>query len=220
MSVGKYRDPVTGEWKKVGGGSAGSIPSKLPNPYPLTINGEAYDGSSEKTVDINEIHYVVGNGTTAGVWTGTCEKITEYYDGLTVAYKLNVAGVSGGSSLNINNLGAVKVYRNASTEVTTTYAVGSVLLLTYSDGKWLVADYDANTKTSAGTSNKVDTKLFLAGATSQNSSGVTTYSNVNCYIGTDNRLYSDGEVVPNAAEIDAQIDAKLATIVAAEGVAF
>lgn len=54
MSVGKYRDPVTGEWKKVGG-SAGSIPSKLPNPYPLTINGEAYDGSKKLEVNTKEL---------------------------------------------------------------------------------------------------------------------------------------------------------------------
>lgn len=54
MSVGKYRDPVTGEWKKVGG-SAGSIPSKLPNPYPLTINGTQYDGSKKLEVNTKEL---------------------------------------------------------------------------------------------------------------------------------------------------------------------
>jgi hypothetical protein len=158
------------------------------------------------------IHYIVGNSTTAGTWTGTCSDITEYYDGLAILYKLNVAGVSGGSTLNINNLGAKPVYRNASTAVTTTYAVGSVLLLTYSDGAWLIADYDANTKTSAGSSNKTGTKMYLVAATSQNSSGVTTYSNTNCYIGTNNRLYSGGAVVPNTTEIEALIDTKLGVI--------
>lgn len=183
----------------------------LPNPNPLTINGTTYDGSEAVSVG-NTIHYIVGDSTTAGTWTGTCAEITKYYDGLVILYKLNVAGISGGSTLNINNLGTKPVYRNATTAVTATYAVGSVLLLTYSGGAWLIADYDANTKTSAASSNKTGTKMYLVAATSQNSSGVTTYSNTNCYIGTDNRLYSGGAVVPNTDEIKALIDEKLGVI--------
>ena len=34
------------------GGSTGEIPSKLPNPYPLIINGQSYDG--QETVDFTE----------------------------------------------------------------------------------------------------------------------------------------------------------------------
>jgi len=51
MSVLKYKDPVTGEWKKVGAGDV-KIPSALPNPNKLTINGTEYDGSKEVDVDI------------------------------------------------------------------------------------------------------------------------------------------------------------------------
>lgn len=161
------------------------------------------------------VFYIEGNSTTAGTWTGTCDDITEYYDGLMIHYKLNVAGVSGGSTLNINGLGAVAVKRNATTAVTTTYAVGSVLNLTYTTTNgtpyWVIADYDANTKTSAGTSNKTAAKMFLVGATSQNSSGVTTYSNKNCYIGTDDCLYSNGEKVNTLTEdeINSLIDTKI-----------
>ncbi|MBE6871449.1 MAG: SGNH/GDSL hydrolase family protein [Ruminococcaceae bacterium] len=193
---------------------AEDIPTSLPNPNALTINGTAYDGSKavDMTTSVNamidakakkgeSIYYIVGNGDTAGVWTGTCEDITEYYDGLTILFKLNVAGVSGGSTLNINGLGACAVKRNASTAVTTTYPAGSIVMLTYSGGVWLTADYDANTKTSAGTSNKVGTKMFLVGGTSQNSSGVTTYTNTNCYIGTDNCLYSNGKKVAEEEDI-------------------
>jgi hypothetical protein len=53
-------------------------------------------------------------------------------------------------------------------------------------------DYKASTYASTGT------KLYLVGATSQSSAtttGVQTYSNVNCYIGTDNCLYSNGSKV-------------------------
>lgn len=117
-------------------------------------------------IDDQRIPYIAGDSTTAGVWTGSCEDITEYREGLTVLYKTNIAGVSDGTTLNINGLGAAPVCRNASTAVTTIYPVGSVLLLTYSGGAWLTADYDANTKNTAGTSNKVDTKVYLVGATS------------------------------------------------------
>ena len=54
--------------------------------------------------------------------------------------------------------------------------------------------------------------MYIIGATTQSTSGQTTYSNSNCYIGTDNRLYSGGVVVPNIAEIEAIIDAKLGVI--------
>lgn len=52
------------------------------------------------------IPYIVGDSTTAGTWTGTCEDITEYYEGLTVLYKVNIEGAST-TTLNINDLGAV-----------------------------------------------------------------------------------------------------------------
>lgn len=189
----------------------------------VTVMFEDFDEKVNGLIDANVenrklakkaqgIFYIVGDSTTAGVWTGTSQEITEYFDGLTVAYKTNIAGVSGGSTLNINGLGAIPVKRNAETAVTTTYPAGSVILLTYSEGSWLTADYDANTKNTTGTSNKAATKLFLTGATSQTSSGTTTYSNENCYIGTNNRLYSAGEVVPNVEEITALIAQQLGVI--------
>jgi len=51
-----------------------------------------------------------------------------------------------------------------------------------------------DTKNTAGSTNKVDTKLFLVGATSQ-AANPQTYSNVNVYVGTDNCLYSNGTKV-------------------------
>lgn len=100
-------------------------------------------------VNKKTIKYIEGNGTTAGAWTGTCEDITEYYDGLTIAYRTNIAGVSGGTTLNINGLGAVAVRRNTSA-VTTHYPVNTVILLTYTTisgtGYWVCADYDGDTK--------------------------------------------------------------------------
>lgn len=147
----------------------------------------------------NGIFYIDGGGTTnttnkVATWTGSHSDITEYYNGLTIAFKVGTAG-STTTTLNINNLGAVTVVRNATTGISTACPVNGVLLLTYtvdSNGTayWKTADYDTNTKNTAGTSNKANTKLFLIGGASQSSSGVTTYSNQNVYIGTDNGLYA------------------------------
>ena len=157
--------------------------------------GDPGDGGGGGGSSSGGIIYIEGDSTEAGVWTGTHANITRYYNGLIIAYKTNIAGVSGGTTLNINGLGAAPVYRNVSTAVTTNYGAGSVLILTYSGGAWLIADYDANTKNSAGTSNKTGSKMYLVGATSQTSSGTTTYTNTNAYIGTDNCLYSGGKKV-------------------------
>ena len=100
------------------------------------------------THTLGTVHYIVGTGTTAGTWLGTDSSITEYYDGLTIAYKLNVAGAST-TTLNINGLGAKTVYNGGTTKLTNLYAVNSVVLLVYtttsSTGCWQVADYDTNT---------------------------------------------------------------------------
>lgn len=166
----------------------------------LIAGGDTWIGASTESGG-NGIPYIVGDSTTAGVWTGTYEGITEYYEGLTVLYKLNVAGVSGGSTLNINGLGAVSVKRNASTTVTTTYPVGSVVMLTYSGGAWLTADYDVDGRNTAGTGALSNTKLFVVGSRSQNANGVKTNTNSGVYIGTDNELYSNGKKVAHADEI-------------------
>jgi hypothetical protein len=117
------------------------------------------------------IFYIEGTGDTAGTWLGSHSDITEYYAGLILAYKIGVAGLSSGTTLNINNLGAVTVVKNATSAISTNFAVNSVIFLVYtidSSGTayWKAHDYDSNTKTTTGTSNKASTKLFLTGATS------------------------------------------------------
>lgn len=162
-----------------------------------TISKVEIGGTNYDLVASNGVYYIEGTGSTAGTWLGSHPDITAYYPGLMVLYKIPVAGAST-TKLNINSLGAVTVVRNVTTAISTSYAVNALVLLTYTlDGTtayWKVADYDSNTKNSAGSSNKVGTKIYLIGGTSQASS-VTTYSNVNCYIGTDNCLYSNGSKV-------------------------
>ena len=183
-----------------------SIPSEYVTETELNAKGYATVNQMNNKADkVTGVFYIEGNSTTDGVWTGNHEDITEYYSGLMINYKTNVAGVSGGSTLNINNLGAVQVVRNVSTAVTTTYAVGCIINLTYTvdngTAYWKVADYDVNTKNTTGTSNKTGSKMYIVGATSQTSSGTTTYTNTNCYIGTDNKLYSGGNKVIDSSDM-------------------
>ena len=172
--------------------------------------GELSDTKADKT---QGVFYIEGDSSSTtdttnkvATWIGAHDEITEYFSGLTILYKVVTAG-STTTTLNINNFGAVAVVRNATTGISTACPVNGVLLLTYtvdSDGTayWKTADYDANTKNTAGTSNKAGTKLFLVGGASQSSSGVTTYSNSNVYINTSNQLYSaqgfSGNLIGNA----------------------
>lgn len=158
----------------------------------------AYDLANTKANKQDSLYYIEGTGDTAGTWLGSHDDITEYYAGLTIAYKVGIAGVSGGTTLNINSLGAVAVIRNTSSAVTTHYGVSVVIILTYTVDStgiayWKVADYDSDTK--ARSSDKASTKMYIIGAQNQSSSGQTTYSNSKCYIGTDNCLYSNGSKV-------------------------
>jgi hypothetical protein len=112
----------------------------------------AYATASQgERADKNTIHYIQGNTTgTNGTWTGTDTSITEYYDGLVVAFKIGITGGSSSTTLNINSLGAKTVRRNTS-NLTTQLPVNTVVLLTYTTisntGYWVWADYyyDSNT---------------------------------------------------------------------------
>jgi hypothetical protein len=110
------------------------------------------DGKADKT---EGAFFVEGAGTTdstakTSTWTGTSDRITEYYDGLTIRYKIGVVGQST-VTLNINDLGAKTVYRFNTTKLTTHFPVGSIIHLIYhsdlNDGCWVTNDYDANTNT-------------------------------------------------------------------------
>ena len=113
------------------------------------------DSTNYDIIAKNGAYYVEGAGTTdatakTSAWTGTSEYITSYYDGLTIKYKIGVAGQTT-TTLNINNLGAKRVYRFSTTTLTTHFPVGSIITLTYhtdlNDGCWMCNDYDANSDT-------------------------------------------------------------------------
>lgn len=98
--------------------------------------------------DIPKFYYIEGSGTTDSTaktsnWTGSHSLITEYIPGLTIAYKIGVAGQTT-TTLDINGLGAVTVVKNATTAISTAYPVNSVVILTYTlddtTAYWKVAD--------------------------------------------------------------------------------
>lgn len=110
---------------------------------------------NEKANKSEGMFFIAGSGTTdstnkKSTWTGTSDRITKYYDGLTIKYKIGVAGQST-TTLNINNLGAKTVYLFNTTKLTTHFPVNSIITLTYhadlNSGCWVCNDYDANTNT-------------------------------------------------------------------------
>lgn len=169
---------------------------------------------SSKADKIRGVYYIEGAGTTditnkVATWTGSHSDISEYYAGLMIAYKISTAG-STKTTLNINNLGAVTVVKNATSAISTSYAVNSVILLVYTvDGEtayWKAHDYDANTRNSVGDYRKNSTKLYFVGTASSDSSTTssyaTSYTNSNIYVDTSNVLNSaqgfKGALVGNA----------------------
>ena len=104
---------------------------------------------------------------------------------------------------------AVTVIKNSSTAISTNFPVNSVIFLVYTlDGTtayWKAHDYDANTRNSVGDYRKNSTKLYFVGTTtsdsSTSSSYATSYTNSNCYVGTDNNLYDSRGLVANDAEL-------------------
>lgn len=100
------------------------------------------------------VYYVEGNKEgTAGVWTGTNSDITSLYDGLVVNYKIGIDGGSSSTTLKINTFDAKPCYLKATTSgntaLTTQYAIGTMVLLSYNatTGAFYSSDYDTNTNT-------------------------------------------------------------------------
>ena len=80
-----------------------------------------HDHDTRYTKKIQAIPFVIGNTSgTAGTWTGTCDDIDAYYDGLSIIYINGVAGAST-TTLNINGLGAATCYYTATTNLAATH---------------------------------------------------------------------------------------------------
>ena len=173
----------------------------------INVNGTSYDihdATGELIYTLTNVSGTAAVTTSpyyASIWTGTSSGITSLYTGLMVNIKVPVAGNSTyGVVLNVNNLGEKPVVSNVNTNISTRYAVGCIITLIYDanqsttvvyqnstekktiTGCWKISDYDSDTDAKTSSSNKASTKLYLVGATSQSTSGQTTYSNSNVYL--------------------------------------
>lgn len=182
----------------------------------ITLSGTKFSNTAPlyyvTSLTVKDIGSSTSGSYLATKWAvSNIDGITVPTDGMTIALRVPGAGTSGGILLSINNgVTYYPIMRNVNTLVTTHYSAGASLILTFNSaqtaevytaagtkstvtGCWQIADYDSDTKTRS--SNKTGTKMYLIGAQSQSTSGQTTYSNSNCYIGTDNCLYSGGKKV-------------------------
>ena len=120
--------------------------------------------------------------------------------GSMITIKFSATNSAQNPTFNVNNTGAKSVWYNTSAITTGNLGYAGTanrpMNFIYDGTQYVFIGWslDNNSTNTTGTTNKVDTKLFLAGATSQ-ASAPTTYSNVNVYIGTDNCLYSNGKKV-------------------------
>ena len=97
---------------------------------------------------------------------------------------------------------------NTTSDVVTIATIKTALALSFDDivSALGYTPPQVDTKNTTGTTNKTGTKMFLAAATEQSANPVT-YSNSNCYIGTDNCLYSGGtKVLTSHQDISSKAD--------------
>lgn len=166
----------------------------------LTVNGESFDGSIAK--NINLLPFISGTQTSStGLWTGIASTISVLFDGLTIRYWLPYAG-SGNASLSLTladgtSTGDIPCYYGGTTRLTTHYGAGNIITLTYREniqigttvidkGWWADANYNSNTLNTAGATD-TSSKIFLIGSTSQSASS-QTYSNKNVYVDTSGKI--------------------------------
>ena len=93
----------------------------------------------------NGIYFVDSGSSSAGIWFGTHSGILNYYTGLAILYRVPQHGGGATSTrLLINELNEKKCFIEGSTELTTHYPVGTLLLMIYDEtldnmnGGWLV----------------------------------------------------------------------------------
>lgn len=181
------------------------------HPLQTTVSGNA--GSATKLATARTIDGVSFNGTAAITHYGTCStaaataaktvSVTGFTlaTGAKVTVKFTVTNTASSPTLNVNSTGAKAIYYRGAAISAGYLAANRTYTFVYNGTQYeLIGDInvDTNSTTTTGTTNKTGTKLYLAGATTQ-ATAPTTYSNSGVYIGTDNKIYSNGTVVVDGA---------------------
>ena len=140
----------------------------------------------------------------------------ELKHGQSIRYWLPYNGASDGNYLKLtlsdgSESATIAVFYKGTTQLTTHYTAGSLILLTYLEdvdvngtlrtGWWCASDYYSDTKSTTNSSN-TSSKIFLVGATSQGTNK-TTYSHDTAYVDTDGHLYSNSKQVVNLSDTQA-----------------
>ena len=177
-----------------------------------TGNGTTYNtwGPYETVIFTYNGTYWVKSGSSLGAYTGqpisiaTSTGTNQITLNHGAKYSLNVGGNSYiFTTPTDNNSGGtiteVKTSEGAHTTIDVTSGKAEFNVPTKTshltnDSGFITSD----TKNTTGSSSKTETKMYLIGATSQDTY-VTTYSNANCYIDASNNLYSNGNIVVTPA---------------------
>lgn len=165
-------------------GNAGSA-TKLQTA--VTVDGVSFDGSANIT------HY--GTCSTAAATAAKTVSLTGFTlaTGATVTIKFTKTNSASNPTLNVNSTGAKAIYYKGSAISASYLKANHVYTFVYNGTEWDMVgfvDTDSDTKTS---STNTSNKIFLIGATSQSSSGLTTYSHDTAYVDTDGCVYSNGK---------------------------
>ena len=132
------------------------------------------------------------NRISAVALTGTIDGVTALYAGLKIAYRFQVLGGEGSTTLNVNNLGAKTITRSTGGFYRWTMGRNGVAILVYDGSAWRFGDYDSNDpyvlpdaycSTAAGTQAKAATSTGFNYSFHKNIPFRIYFTNANTYNG-------------------------------------
>lgn len=169
-----------------------AISGFVTGPSNATNNAIAlFDGTGGKTIK-NSGLIVDTNSNLTGLNTLNCGEIK-----FSTESQPTISATKLGPGITVDGIETAIIYA-PTTSGGTTYSVGSNGQVLKSNGNtvyWGTDNSGSGSDQKTSSSNQTSTKLYIVGAQSVSTSGVTTYTNSGCYIGTDNCLYSNGKKV-------------------------
>lgn len=183
---GVYYVPGTSGYANWSANTAYAVGANVVNP-----SGECWtcktahtSGSSWSSTNWNRISAVA--------LTGTIDGVTALYAGLKIAYRFQVLGGEGSTTLNVNNLGAKTITRGTGAFYRWTIGRNGVAILVYDGSAWRFGDYDSNDQyvlpdaycsTAAGTQAKAATSIGFSYSRHNNIPFRINFINANTYDG-------------------------------------
>lgn len=183
---GVYYVPGTSGYANWSANTAYAVGANVVNP-----SGECWtcktahtSGSSWSSTNWNRISAVA--------LTGTIDGVTALYAGLKIAYRFQVLGGEGSTTLNVNNLGAKAITRGTGAFFRWTIGRNGVAILVYDGSAWRFGDYDSNDQyvlpdaycsTAAGTQAKAAISIGFIYSRHNNIPFRIYFTNANTYDG-------------------------------------